>query len=279
MIYHLDKCAAGRLDVFSRTQEIDMTTNFQRTTLGMGIAALSFVLTTPLSAQTTTNSPAGNPPAMGADRMGSSDRIHMKEGMNEKETLQKQLKIGESKAYYLKTLADQGFQITSINSDKPTEAEYEIVKNNRSYEVQMDFDKAGKASKVDVSTNMWRADATKAAMTGKTVPAAASYMKGNEAYSDRARMKNWTGEKERIEKALAVGKDKNWYAGELKKLGYQVTSVNERDKDYLEYEIVKGSETYEVQIDLDNMMGKKVDVTSNVWQSEATEKALSSAKR
>jgi len=126
---------------------------------------------------------------------------------------------------------------------------------------------------------MWRTDATKAAMAGKTVPAATAYVKGNETYSDRNRMKNWTGEKERLEKALAAGKDKNWYAGELKKLGYQVTSVNDREKDYVEYEIVKGSETYEVQIDFDNTIGKKVDVTTNMWQSDATEKALANAKR
>ena len=265
-----------------------MTTNFQRTKLGLGIAALSFGLMAPLGAHAATHTAAGNAPAMGDktaspalnnDRMGSSDRMHMKDWTNEKEMLQKQLKMGESKAYYSKALTDQGFQITSINSDKPSEVEYEVVKNNRSYEVQLDFDNAGKASKVDVLSNMWRADATKAAMTGKVVPAATGYMKGNEAYSDRARMKNWTGEKERIEKALAVGKDKNWYAGELKKLGYQVTSVNDREKDYLEYEIVKGGETYEVQIDLDNTIGKKVDVTTNMWQSDATEKALANVKR
>lgn len=265
-----------------------MTTNFQRTKLGLGIAALSYGLIAPLAAQAAANTAGGNNPAMAEqtanpainnDRMGSSDRMRMKDWTSDKEMLQKQLKMGESKAYYLKALKDQGFQITSINSEKPSEVEYEVVKNGRSYEVQLDFDNAGKASKVDVSTNMWRTDATKAAMRGKTVPAASGYVKGNETYSDRVRMKSWTGEKERLEKALAVGKDKNWYAGELKKLGYQVTSVNDREKNYVEYEIVKGGETYEVQIDFDNTIGKKVDVTTNMWQSDATEKALANAKR
>jgi len=264
-----------------------MTTNFRRTRLGLGIAALSFGLMAPLAAQAAAHTGVGTAPPMGDktanpainnDRMGSSDRMRMKDWTNDKEMLQKQLKMGESKAYYSKALTDQGFMITSINSDKPSEVEYEVVKNSRSYEVQLDFDKAGKASKVDVTTNMWRADATKAAMTGKTVPAAAGYVKGNETYSDRARMKNWTGEKERIEKALAGGKDKNWYSGELKKLGYQVTSVNDSEKDYVEYEIVKGAETYEVQIDFDNAIGKKVNVTTNMWQSDGTEKALANVK-
>ena len=266
-----------------------MTTNFKRTELALRIAALSFCLMAPLAAQAATHSGGSNNqamsdkttanPAMNNDRMGSSDRMRMKDWTNDKEMLQKQLKMGESKAYYSKALADQGFQITSVNTDKPSEVEYEIVKNGRSYELQLAFDNAGKASKADVSTNMWRTDATKAAMSGKTVAAATGYVKGNENYSDRARMKNWTGEKERLEKALAVGKDNKWYAAEFKKLGYQVTSVNDREKDYVEYEIVKGNETYEVQIDFNNMLGKKVDVTTNMWQSEATEKALANAKR
>jgi len=214
-----------------------------------------------------------------ADRMSSSDRSRMKDWTMDKDVLQKDMKLGESKAFYTKALADRGFQITSVNTDKPTEAEYEIVKNGRSYEVQFDFDKAGKASKIDVSTNMWRTDATKSALAGKTVPVATAYSKGNETYSDRMRMKTWTGEKDKLQKMLAVGHDKAWYAAELKKLGYQVTSVNESEKDYLEYEIVKGEDTYEVQIDMANNKGKKVDVTTNQWQSEATEKALAQQKR
>ncbi len=62
----------------------------------------------------------------------------------------------------------------------------------------------------------------------------------------------------------------------MKKLGYQITSTNDREKDYLEYEIVKGDNSYEVQIDLENGKAKKVDVTANMWHSEATERAMAS---
>ena len=267
-----------------------MTKTYFPTKLSMGVAAVSLSLMAPIAAYAAAHTAGGATPAMGEksakpqvknDRMGSSDRLHMKAWSTDKEALEKQLKKGESKAYYTKALTDQGFQITSVNTDKPSEAEYEVVKNGNSYEVQLQFDNAGKATQVEVSPNVWSADATKAAMSGSAAVAttAPRYTKGNEAYSDRARMKNWTGEKSRIEKALAAGKDKDWYAAELKKLGYQVTSVNDREKDYLEYEIVKGRETYEVQIDLDNAVGKKFDVTTNMWHSEATEKALASAKR
>jgi hypothetical protein len=60
-------------------------------------------------------------------------------------------------------------------------------------------------------------------------------------------------------------------------MGYKITSVNADKPDYVEYEIVKGNDTYEVQIDFDKNSNKaiKVDVTSNLWQAEATDKALS----
>lgn len=46
--------------------------------------------------------------------------------------------------------------------------------------------------------------------------------------------------------------------------------------DYLEYEIVKGDESFEVQIDFDKNSNKatKVDVTLNAWKTDATKKAL-----
>ena len=54
----------------------------------------------------------------------------------------------------------------------------------------------------------------------------------------------------------------------------EITSVNDREADYVEYEIVKGDNSYEVQIDLDptTKLGKEVDVTSNLWEAESTDR-------
>jgi hypothetical protein len=95
-------------------------------------------------------------------------------------------------------------------------------------------------------------------------------------YSDREQMKSWTDEKDRLEKALRVGEGKDYYRQELSNLGYRITATNQDKRDYLEYEVVKGSNTYEVQIDLDEATGKakKIDVTTNMWRAEATEQAL-----
>ena len=58
-----------------------------------------------------------------------------------------------------------GWTITAVNKDKPDYAEWEIVKGDQSYEVQLNFDKAShKANKIDVTTNMWQAEATERAL-------------------------------------------------------------------------------------------------------------------
>ena len=208
-----------------------------------------------------------------------SDRAHAKASTDEKDRLEQHLKAGQPKGYYTKALNDQGYTVTSVNKDSADGVEYEVVKGDRSYEVQIAFDKSGKATKVDVDNNLWRAKSTKEAMAGKKVAAATAYEKGNEAYSDRAHLKDWTGEKDRLEKSLALGHDPAWYRDQLKKMGYQITSVNDRDKDYVEYEVVKGKDSYEVQIDLANGKAKKIDVTTNAWQSDATDRALSATTK
>jgi hypothetical protein len=99
--------------------------------------------------------------------------------------------------------------------------------------------------------------------------------------SDRIYMKSWNDEKEMLEKTLAVGQPKDFYKTKLTQMGYQVTSTNESERDHLEYEVVKGRNSYEVQLSMDDKTGRvnKVDVTTNMWESQATERALSSNAR
>jgi uncharacterized protein YmfQ (DUF2313 family) len=274
-----DRSAAVIRDQLTRS----FIMKFTSTKIALSIATMSAaLLASPVTqaAGNTANRADGTPaPAAMRDGVDYSDRARMKDWSNEKEQLQSALRLGQNKAYYTQALAQRGYQVTSINSDKPDAAEYEVVKGNQTYEVQLDFDKAGKASKVDVTTNMWRSDATEAAMKGERVPMATRFERGNEAYSDRTRMQNWTTEKDRLEQALAKGNDKGFYADQLKKMGYQVTSVNDREQDYIEYEVVKGDNSYEVQIDFDNGRADDIDVTTNVWKSDATERALSVSRR
>jgi uncharacterized protein YmfQ (DUF2313 family) len=254
---------------------------FHLSRISLALAAAGAILAAPGVA--TAADKAGDAARSGAvatsDRMSTSDRANARAVDAERDRLQAELKAGQPKSFYPQALNERGYTVTSINSDSAESVEYEVVKGNRSYEVHVDFDNGGRATEVDVTPNIWRTEATKAALGGKTVPVATRVEKGNEAYRDRARMKTWDNEKERLEKSLALGQDKAYYDQQLRKLGYQVTSVNDAEKDYVEYEVVKGGDSFEVQVDFENNKARKVDVTTNVWQSEATERALTSGQR
>ena len=215
-----------------------------------------------------------------ANTLAYSDRERMTLWTDEKQRLESALATGHNKADYLKMLSDSGYTVTSINADKKDYLEYEVVKNANSYEVQIKLDKAGKGESVKVESNIWRADTTKNVLRGNRMEQPPRYMASNSAYSDSPRMARWNTETEKLEKALAEGKPLAAYTAELKKMGYQITSTNDRDKDYVEMEVVKGQSTYEVQIDLDESgKASKVDVTANMWQSDETEKALEKNRR
>jgi uncharacterized protein YmfQ (DUF2313 family) len=211
------------------------------------------------------------------DQSRYSDRELRKNYEDEEQKLEQALKTGQDKNFYRRELEKMGYQITSINYDKADYVEYEIVKGNNSYEAQLDFDKSGKATKIDIAPNLWRTDSTKAALRGKKVSAPKGAIANPERYSDRDRRKAYDSEEEKLEKTLKTGETKQTYRSQLEKMGYKITSVNADKPDYVEYEIVKGNDTYEVQIDFDKNSGKatKVDVTSNLWQADATDKALS----
>jgi uncharacterized protein YmfQ (DUF2313 family) len=223
-------------------------------------------------------------PVPGADRPANqsrySDRDRMSSWSQGKNQLEQALKIGESKDFYRPAIEKQGFRITAVNYDKPDYLEYEVVKGDQSYEVQIDFDKnSNKSSKVDVDRNLWRAEATDRALEARDkqqVSRSKDLPKGDPRYSDRDRKESWTKAENELEQALKTGEDKNFYRRELEKMGWKITSVNYDKADYIEYEIVKGDHTYEVQIDFDKNSHKatKVDVAANMWRADATKRAM-----
>jgi uncharacterized protein YmfQ (DUF2313 family) len=256
--------------------------------IATGLALPTFALAsadTPEKSQGTMDRSAspmeGTKPA--ADTARYSDSARMKQWSSDKKRLEQALRTGQEKAFYRQELERLGYKITAMNQNEPDYLEYEVVKGDNSYEVQVDFDKeTKKATKVDVTTNMWKADATERAL--KDSHAKVAYPKSTtpnaERYSDRARMKAWTSNKERLENSLKVGQPKEYYPAELKKLGYQVTAVNADKTDYAEYEVVKGEDTYEVQVHLDGVgKASKVDVTTNLWKADATDRALEKKSR
>ena len=212
-----------------------------------------------------------------------TDREFAKSGnmKAERELLQQKLRAGKTRADYEKILNDNGYRISAINKDKKDYLEYEVVKGGNSYEVQLDFKNgAAQANKIEVESNLWRADATKRMLKDEKYQHTGALVADPESrYSDRRYMKSWTDEKDRLEKSLPLNLKAADYRAKLERLGYKVTAVNEREKDHVEYEIAKGDNSYEVQIDLDTRTGKasKIDVTSNLWEDEATDRATDRA--
>lgn len=200
----------------------------------------------------------------------------------DRDALENKLRAGKTRADYAKILKANGYVISHINEDKKDYLEYEVVKGRSSYEVKIDFkDGAARATDVDVSHNMWRAEATERLMEDPNYKQATTVKVNPDGrYSDSRYIKGWTDEKDRLEKALPLNLKGADYKAKIEAEGYKVTAVNERDRSGIEYEIVKGDNSYEVDIELDPATGlaKDIDVSSNLWEAEATDRATDRAK-
>lgn len=221
---------------------------------------------------------------VGRSAAQSSDRDRMQSWTDEKGRLEKSLRVGEGEDYYRRELEKLGYRISAVNRHDSDHLEYEVVNGANTYEVQIELEKAtGAARKIDVTANMWKAESTERALQDENYKVDYSDATNtlSPSYSDRSRMKPWTSEKARLQKALKANQAKAYYPQALRDLGYQITAVNSDEPGYVEYEVVKGHDSYEVQIDLDKDTGKarKIDVTANLWQAEATDKALARWKQ
>jgi len=234
------------------------------------------------AAHSATTTTSDHPAATNATPMTATERADVRnkrdvETKGEKDALEQKLAAGQNRNDYAQILESNGYHISAINSDKPDYLEYEVVKGDHSYEVQLDFKKGSpKATKIDVANNLWRADSTKAMLKDANYKTATPLVADPDSrYSDRRHMKSWTSEKDKLEKALAPNMKVADYRPKIEKMGYKVTSVNDREKDYVEYEIVKGDNSYEVQIGVDpkTQIAKNVDIDSNMWRTDATKRA------
>ena len=200
----------------------------------------------------------------------------------DRDQLEQKLRAGTARADYQKILRDNGYRISATNEDKNDYLEYEVVKAGTSYEVQIDFDNGAKrATKIEVEPNMWRAAGTDRMIKDENyMPTAALVVDPSGRYSDRRYMQGWTDEKDRLQKALPMDLKPADYRSRIEGMGYKVTAINDRERDYVEYEIVKGENSYEVQIDVDTRTStaRKVDVTSHLWEAEATARATDCAQ-
>jgi len=186
--------------------------------------------------------------------------------------LQQQLKPGAPAADYSKKIEGLGYKITSTNYNNEDYLEYELVKGDMTWEVQIDVDdQTHKATEVKAVTNMWKTDATEQAL-GRNVASTEKPMYRN-PYSDRDRVSVSRLIKE-VE-ALPVGKNKQFYKDALAKNGYEVTRVNTDDDDMLSLEAVKGANSVELNVAFNEKTGKSTSIDADsMWvESESTSQA------
>jgi len=183
--------------------------------------------------------------------------------------LQKQLTPGMSAADYRKKIEGMGYKITSTNYNNEDYLEYELVKDDNTWEVQIDVDDATKkATKVDVTMNTWKTDATERAL-GRTVASDDKQVYRN-PYSDRDRTSVSRLIKEL--EAMPVGQAKQFYKDELKKKGYEIARINTDDKDELSLEAVKDANSVELNVAFNEENGKSTSIDADsIWfESQAT---------
>ncbi|MEZ5738092.1 MAG: hypothetical protein R3E68_00640 [Burkholderiaceae bacterium] len=85
-----------------------------------------------------------------------------------------------------------------------------------------------------------------------------------------------TDEKQRLESVLATAGSRDDYATLIKQQGYEITAVNKARPEVIEYEIVKGRQTYEVSLNFDKnaQLARSVEVSSNLWRAKETKEKM-----
>jgi hypothetical protein len=203
----------------------------------------------------------------------AEERAYRAELEKERERLEQVLSRVTDRSEFASAIVAEGYRLAAVNADEPDYLEFEIVKDRASHEVRIEFDPSTRRVRdLDVDKNIWLADTTRRMLEDPSYVAAAPLAPSpGGGASDRPRIEDWANEKERLEKLLE-GLEVGAIAAELERAGYQITSTNEQERDYIEYEVVRGDNSYEVQVevDADTRRAEDVDVTSNLWRARST---------
>jgi hypothetical protein len=203
---------------------------------------------------------------------------------------------------YQRKLKGLGYKIAATNYNNPDYLEYEIVKGDQTWEVQIDVDEdTNKATEVDIAPNVWQTDATRSLVRegqkmARTNPA------GVDATTDRRSTNNATERRRRMAlrnnqysdrdrantdqlirdlETLPVGRNKEFYKTTLRQRGYEISKINKDDADELELEAVKDGNSVQVAVDFDEDNGRSTEVdASSLWaESESTTRTRETQER
>lgn len=211
--------------------------------------------------------------------------------------LQKQLPPGMASESYREKLKKLGYKITSTNYNNSDYLEYEVVRGDQTWEVQIDVDEdTGKATEIDVVQNVWKTDATTAAIQqGQELSRTAATETGvasentattrrtknmrNNQYSDRDH--STTDQLVRELNTLPVGHKKEFYKNMLRQRGYEITKINKDDSDEMDLEAVKDGNSVQLDISFDENTARSTEIdASTLWaEAESTTRTREAQER
>jgi len=247
---------------------LDKTKKFLATGL---FGVLAFAVPTPSNAQATNS-------------------VEWNQGQAE---LQKEIVPGMASDTYRRKLKNLGYKITATNYNNPDYLEYEVVKGDQTWEVQIDIDdETNKATKVDIAHNVWQTDATRSAIR-ENQQMAQTNRAGVDTATDRRTTDNATETRRRMDlrnnqysdrdratteqlirdlETLPVGRSKEFYKTTLRQRGYEISKINKDDADELELEAVKDGNSVQIAVNFDEDTGRSTEVdASSLWaESEST---------
>jgi hypothetical protein len=198
----------------------------------------------------------------------------------ERERLEQVLSRVTDRSDFAAAIMAEGYKLAAVNADAPDYLEFEIVKDRASHEVRIRFDpSSGRVRDLDVDRNIWLAETTRRMLDDPAYVAAAPLAPSPGGASDRPRIEAWENEKDRLE-TLLEGREIGALVEELRRAGYEITATNDQEPNYIEYEIVRGENTYEVQVEVDEATrrAKDVDVTANLWRARSTREVQGSGR-
>ena len=208
-------------------------------------------------------------PAVASAKSASSERWNQGQA-----DLQKNLPPGQPADVYRKKMEDLGYKVTATDDKKANYEEYELVKGDQTWKVKINVDDSThKATKVNVTSNMWKSDTTKQELERqepmtKATPSSSAMRNDQYSAQDRATSDQLINEL----KSLPVERDKQFYKEALRQRGYDIARIDKDEKDQLELEAVKNGHSVKMDVAFNSDTGKstKVDASSLWAESEST---------
>lgn len=187
--------------------------------------------------------------------------------------------IEKTRGFYWDQLTDMGYAITAVNYDEPEYVEYEVVKGNRTYEVQIRMDKnTNRSTSIDVVPNHWKAAATKRSLMLSTwtdsadVDSSDLVFVRSDKFSDRDREQMARTLQELEE--LPLGQQKRFYRRVLQQQGFEIVDTDIFADGMVQFAAVKDRQGLVLGVVFDEDRGESIWVgAAPVWSKKVSTRA------